>query len=245
MTFVATSWERSGTEAIDQRQPRLTSAIRFWDRHRRRFLWLFGVVVMLGMTGCSGGVFRKPDPVWLRAPKQPIPSSHLPVSRRLKNWSGRSVRGGSCVHCSSINAFRSMNAPEWEAVWVTNRSRGYEGGETANGILSKYKDQNLPYIATKSADMRLWDLASQTRRAGIWWYYPSHCVTNFGTFDIPDRDGRRRPSVLMLDNNRTESYIAVDREIARDAWRYYGGFGAIPWLTPAIPYTFNGLVDPS
>lgn len=201
---------------------------------------LFALTLAAGCTQQSAGVPSAAH--WVTAPPQPIPSAHLPVDDRLRNWSGRTNRGGSCTHASTRNAFRAMNANEWDAKWDQLRSQGYEGGETANSLLHKYRMAGLPYIATKSADMRLWDLATASKRVGVWWYYPSHCVTNFGTHDVPGRDGQPRPSVVMLDNNRPESYIAVDRDIAQDAWTYYGGFGAIPWVTPSAPFTFNRLV---
>ena len=207
---------------------------------KNNLIYLFALLPAL--VGCTT---TQRDAYWVQAPPQPVPTTHLPESNRIRNWSGRSVRGGSCVHASTINAFRAMDAPEWEAVWRVNRSRGYEGGETANGILRKYCDQGLPYIATKSADMPLWELATKTRRVGIWWYYPSHCVTNFGIYNVPDQSGRMRRSVVMLDNNRTDSYIAVDEKVAKDAWQYYGGFGVVPWVTPATPYTFPGLLSRS
>jgi hypothetical protein len=193
---------------------------------------LFAVVVL---TGCDDS--RQLDLVYLPDQVQPVPVVDLPVSMRVENWTGRSQDGdvgGSCVHASTINTFRSSGRSDLENAWFQNRNRGYAGPETGRGIMDKLSANRVSFAWTASADPELFQWSTDTRRQGVIFYYPSHCV-NFQEFATLE-DGRE--VAVLLDNNFPDYYIVVDRELFLRSWRYYGGFGFVPSLTPTTPRTF-------
>lgn len=193
--------------------------------------------LVLFLVGCD----QIPDLAYLPDAAQPTPIADLPQEMRIENWVGRAddgYRGGSCVHASTINTFRAIGRPDLEQVWVNNRSRGYEGPETGYGITSKFKEQGIPYASTSDGDVELLEMATETHRPGIIFYYPSHCI-NFVEF--AEVDGRE--VAVLLDNNFTDKYIVVDRAVFERSWRYYGGFSLIPWVEPCVPRTFPRAIE--
>lgn len=191
-------------------------------------------VLLLFASGCG------PNLVWVPDQVQPIPIADLPEPMRITNWVGRSDnghQGGSCVHASSINTFRTAGAYDLEEAWYRNRDNGYEGPETGYGIIRKYQEQKVPFAYTSDADTSLLEEATRSRRSGIIFYYPSHCI-NFQEFAVLDG----REVAVLLDNNFPEQYIVIDREVFEKSWEYYGGFALIPWLNPSTPRTFPRAV---
>lgn len=192
-------------------------------------------VLLLAFTGCSLPS-SAPDLVYLPDQVQPTPIAGMPEEMRIKNWVGRGAgghSGGSCVHASTINTFRAVGRLDLEKRWYEERDRGYEGPETGNGIISKFKTQQIPHVYTESADTKLLDAATGTHRPGIIFYYPSHCV-NFVEFAHVDG----RDVAVLLDNNFPDRYIVIDRDVFEKSWRYYGGFALIPWIEPVTPRTY-------
>lgn len=183
------------------------------------------------VVGCDGlDLQYLPDQV------QPVPTADIPEQLRVDNWIGTSddgSSGGSCVHASTINTFRAIYRPDLEAKWLENRDRGYEGPETGYGIIRKFQEQRIPHAVTSDGDSNLLDEASRTNRPGVIFYYPSHSITFIEFAMIEGRE-----FAVLLDNNFTERYIVVSREVFEKSWRYYGGFALIPWVEPTVPRTF-------
>lgn len=197
----------------------------------------FAFAILLCAGGC--GVVGGPavELTYLPDQQHPVPMTDIPREMRITNWEGRGAGGhfgGSCVHASSINVFRAIGRPDLEQAWYENRSRGYEGPETGNGILSKYKEQGIPHIYTESADVKLLETATKTHRPGIIFYYPSHCVNFIEFTKTPDG----KEAAVLLDNNFPDQYIVIDRDVFERSWRYYDGFAAFPWVEPVTPRTY-------
>jgi hypothetical protein len=185
---------------------------------------------------CVGCAEPQPRLQWLPDQVHPVPMASMPREMRIRNWEGRGLGGhygGSCVHASSINVFRASGRPDLEQVWYDNRSRGYEGPETGNGIIAKCKEQGIPHIYTESGDVKLLEAATATHRMGIIFYYPSHCI-NFVEFS--NIDGRE--VAVLLDNNFPDDFIVIDRDIFERSWDYYDGFALFPWIEPVTPRTY-------
>ena len=197
------------------------------------------VLAVLLTGGCSSlppGVATQPL-TWQSLPLQPVPVGHIPEDIRLRNWSARSDGSGSCVYASHRNAKRATGDSRGDAYWDRQRQQaGWEGGETLHGLLTRYRQSGQPYIATEDTDMRIWEIAGRARRPGVISYLPRHAQTCFGIQTDPQTGER---IAVLLDNNRTGAYTAVDADVFRDAWRYCGGWGVIPWDKPATPFTFS------
>jgi hypothetical protein len=198
---------------------------------------LLMIIALLLCVGCSPSL---PQLRCLPDQPRPVPSNDLPREMRVTNWIGVGVddmEGGSCVHASTINTFRGIGRPDLEKRWYNARKYGYEGPETGNGILSKFKEQRIPYYYTDSADSSLLEAASDTHRPGIIFYYPSHCVS-FQEFAVIDG----REYAVLLDNNYPDEYKLIERGLFEKSWRYYDGFAAFPWLEPMTPRTYPRTV---
>lgn len=175
------------------------------EEARRRAGYLSGwVATRLGLAclligsfvGCSSG----PDLVYLPDQAQPKPIASVPVELRLDNWIGRNdrgMRGGSCVHASTRNVFRTIGRQDLDQLWRANKGRGYEGPETESGILRKLTAQGIPFATTTDADSRLFEASTKTHRPGMIFYYPNHCVTFVEYAVIGGRE-----CAILLDNAR-------------------------------------------
>lgn len=205
----------------------------------QRFIAATLLVVSIAITGCESQ--PELDLVYLPDQAQPIPVVDVPVSMRVENWTGRSNygnTGGSCVHASVINTFRSAGRFDLEREWFANRNRGYAGPETGRGIMNKLRDHNVSFAWTENADESLMVWSTDTRRQGVVFYYPNHCV-NFQEFTTL-ADGRE--VAILMDNNFPDPYIVIDKDLFLRSWRYYGGVGIVPSLTPTTPRTFKRAV---
>jgi hypothetical protein len=192
----------------------------------------FLILLVVAMLGCAPPA---PRLVYLPDADQPPPITDLPVDLRLQNWIGTDDdgdSGGSCAHASSRNAFRAGGAWYLDDIWA--RSRGYEGPEYAERLLEKWDREGIPFAATEDGDVEVLEAASRTGRWATIFYYPSHSITFCG-FDVVNGV----ESALLLDNNFIDYYIVVEKRLFLDSWqRVYGGFAAVPWITPAVPRTY-------
>jgi hypothetical protein len=189
------------------------------------------------LTGCSEQQWRE-----LACPKVEVPAANVPEALRYKNWPD-SKGSGSCVIASSCSCFEWFNRPDLAAKF----RKTYVGGQTEKSILTKYRASKIPFVATKSkeeadqtggyryGDPRILELCSETRRACIIWYFPNHCV-NFVGFS----QWQGQEVAWLLDNNRKERFIPIPKNQFISEWRGFGGFAAIPWLTPAPSIPFQG-----
>lgn len=188
-------------------------------------------------TGCTEQQWRE-----LRSPVVEIPPANVPSALRQQNWPDRNG-SGSCVIASSCSAFEWFNRPDLARKF----RKTYAGGQTETSIITKYRDSKIPFIATKPAqevartggyrygDPRILELCSSTRRACIIWYFPNHCVTFVGFSQWQGQE-----VAWLLDNNRKERFIPIPKVQFLTEWRGFGGFAAIPWLTPAPSIPFPG-----
>ncbi|MCC9603525.1 hypothetical protein LOC67_23495 [Stieleria sp. JC731] len=191
-------------------------------------------VALLATAGCRST--RVPKLTYLPDRAQLVPVADLPAGIRVENWVGRDVdgdSGGSCVHASTINCFRAAARDDLEAVWFANRDRGYEGPETASRIKAKLAAQNIPFVATESADVGLLEAATRTRRVAVIFYYPSHCINFISFANVGGRE-----CAILLDNNFRDEYIVVEKQLFIRTWKYFGGFALVPWIDPVAPRTY-------
>ncbi|GAB5404316.1 MAG: hypothetical protein Aurels2KO_25470 [Aureliella sp.] len=184
----------------------------------------------LPLLGCTPDV---PRVVSVQPPAAEIPTVNLPESLRQKNWVSRTNGQGSCVHASSVAHFNWQGRYKIAEGW----KRRYSGGETAYSILNKWIDNRIPFTYTDSGDPAFLQWATDTRRGAIIWYYPSHCVTFCGFAVVDGRD-----YAYILDNNRINRFIAVDKSEFIRNWRGFGGFAATAVFTAAGPLPWPAYV---
>lgn len=182
--------------------------------------------------------------VELPAPPKEIPAANIPDSLRYKNWPDRNG-SGSCVIASSCSAFEWANRPDLAAKF----RKTYAGGQTESSIIQKYRENRVSFVATQSpevanrsgtwryGDPGILEWCSATRRACIIWYFPNHCVTFVG-FSV----WNGQEVAWLLDNNRKERFIPIPKDQFLTEWRgKYGGFAAVPLLTPAPSLPYKGF----
>lgn len=194
-------------------------------------------VALVFLAGCTDQQWRE-----LASPVAEIPAANVPEPLRYKNWAD-AKGSGSCVIASSCSAFEWGNRPDLAAKF----RKTYAGGQTETSILTKYRDSKIPFVATRDAsvvakeggyrygDPKILELCSETRRACIIWYFPNHCVTFVGFSQWQGQE-----VAWLLDNNRKERFIPIPKQQFLTEWRGFGGFAAIPWLTPAPSIPFQG-----
>lgn len=198
-------------------------------RAMNAIVWGIVLLCLLALTGCESRQWRE-----LQRPFVEVPGANVPASLRYKNWPD--ARGsGSCVIASSCSLFEWSNRPDLARKF----RQSYAGGQTESSIKSKYQASRIQYIAPSSdkeyGDPALLEWASATRRAAIIWYFPNHCVTFCGFSWLNGRE-----VAWLLDNNRTERFIPIEKQKFLSEWRGYGGFAAVPLLTPAPSLPFQG-----
>jgi hypothetical protein len=184
----------------------------------------------LPLLGCTPDV---PRVVSVQPPAAEVPTVNLPSSLRQKNWVSRTNGQGSCVHASSVAHFNWQGRYKVADGW----KRRYSGGETAYSILNKWIDNRIPFTYTDAGDPAFLQWATETRRGAIIWYYPSHCVTFCGFAVVDGRD-----YAYILDNNRINRFIAIDKSEFIRNWRGFGGFAATAVFTPAGPLPWPAFV---
>jgi hypothetical protein len=163
------------------------------------------------------------------------PAANVPSKLRQKNWPDRNG-SGSCVIASSCSVLQWHNRPDLAAKF----RKTYAGGQTEKTITDIWKAHKIPYIAPRTneeyGDPELLQWASDTRRAAIIWYFANHCVTFCG-FSVH----QGQEVAWLLDNNRIERFIPIPKKQFLTEWRgRYGGWAAVPLLTPAPSLPFPG-----
>lgn len=203
---------------------------------RAKLVQLIPVLFLCLMFGCSSAS-RSLDLVYVSDIQQPVPVTDLPESMRVENWIGRDedgIVGGSCVHASTINCFRSAGRFDLEQEWYDHRDEGYEGPEADFRLLQKLDSRGIKFAATDDGDIEVLEAASATGRMAVIFYYPSHSI-NFVEFNVIDG----QPVAILLDNNFPDAYIVVPKDVFLDSWRnLYDGFAVVPWIEPNPSRTF-------
>lgn len=160
------------------------------------------------------------------------PVMNLPLPLRQRNWTSANGEG-SCVIASTVSMTRWQHQYEL-AQWLR---RTQSGGQTASSIQKILTQANVPFACTLNADPQFLDWATRTRRGAIIWFYPQHCVTfcGFGT------DNSGRTVAWLLDNNRPERFIPVDRAGFLRKWGEYGGFALTTMYDPTPPLPWPAI----
>ena len=197
------------------------------------------LIFALFLVGCD--VMN--DVVIVDPPDPEIPVVNLPEGLRQKNWAARGggKNGqGSCVHASTIMAFRWVGEEKLADWWRTKHA----GGETSVSICKYWKDNGVPYYSTLnektyecSGDPKFLKWASDNRIGCPIWWKNSHCCL-FTGFSIID--GKEYATVI--DNNYPDKIEKVPAEEFIRKWRQdFGGFCIAPATSlapsPPLPYS--------
>jgi hypothetical protein len=170
------------------------------------------------LAGSDGGG-SGPIAVARRAIEVPI----VNLTRALREWNWG---GGSCVHASNVMALRWVNqlaAAKW---WRST----YSGGESYQGLTDKLRKARIGYYATHQGDVRVLERAISERRGAVIFFYDSHTIL------LVHLDAQR---AIVLDNNRIDQYIAIERDEFIARWKGYGGVAIVPTIgapRPPLPF---------
>jgi hypothetical protein len=135
----------------------------------------------------------------------------VPFDFRQRNWPGPTGQG-SCVHASTITILRWQGQHELADMW----RRTYHSGETATRLIRKLHAQGVRYAYTDTGDPAFLDWALRNRFGAGITYFPAHAVNLIGLDD---------KYATLLDNNRPETTIRIERSQFLHDWRHkYSGF---------------------
>ena len=193
---------------------------------------------MLFALGCEVHHIVLVDP-----PEPEVPGANVPVAMRQKNWASTqrdSAGQGSCANASTINVLQWHGEEKLAKYWRTR----HMGGETSVSLTKSWTDEGVPYCTTFnprtyecSGDPEFLEWVSDTRRAAVIWWLPSHACSFHG-FVI--KDGREYAAVL--DNNFPNEFSYQPKEKFLRDWREkYGGFAITPVspkMQPASPLPY-------
>lgn len=190
-------------------------------------------LLLIAVVGCQEVTFEAATPL----PRE-VPIANIPKSMRTKNWTSQTrakFGQGSCVHASTYHVMKWQGEEEMAEKW----KKKYSGGETSVSITRYLKAEGIPYVSTLneqtyecSGDPAFLQWVSDTRRAAVIWWKPSHACNFVGFVEI---NGIMHAAVL--DNNypnQIEYYEA--RKFIKDWREKYGGF-AFTITSPNSPPT--------
>lgn len=160
------------------------------------------------------------------------PPFDLPLSLRQRNWVS-SKGEGSCVIASTVSLVR------WQQQYqlADYLRRTHSGGQTASGIQGHLTRARVPFVCTESADPRFLEWATACRRGAIIWFFPAHCVTFCGY----GRGPQGTEVAWLLDNNRPDRFIPVEKRTFLRQWADYGGFALTTLYDPAPPMPWRAI----
>lgn len=146
----------------------------------------------------------------------------VPVEMRQENWAPYGE--GSCVHASVVTMLRWHGMDELAAWWRDT----YHSGETATGLLDKLDQAGLKYAYTDTGDVAFLEWASRNRLVVGLPYTPAHFM------NLVDLTSTK---AVLLDNNSTDKYIYIDRDVFLNAWKNrYSGFAFVLVYPPQPPW---------
>jgi hypothetical protein len=208
-------------------------------------------IVFLACFICFVGCEMPSRWIELQPPVIEQPIANIPNGVRWTNWPD-AKGSGSCVIASSCSLFEWSNRPDLAKKF----RQSYAGGQTEESIKKKYRANKIKFVCTCAqnhneysssrntaedrgfdyGDPAILDWATQTRRGAIIWYFDNHCVTFCG---FGQHNGQE--VAFLLDNNRTQQFIPIERNQFLRNWRSkYGGFAAVPLNVPVPPIPFQG-----
>jgi hypothetical protein len=148
------------------------------------------------------------------------PIVDLPVALRTSNWGG-----GSCVHASTVHLLYWQGQPELAQWW----RQTYSGGEHASRLHERLNQAHLQFAYTVEGDVAFLEWALRTRRGAGITYFPNHAV------NLVHLDEQRAG---LLDNNRVQQIVWIERQEFLARWRAYGGWAWTLVYNPPPPLPF-------
>lgn len=152
-----------------------------------------------------------------------IPVVDLPPAARQRNWT--KYGSGSCVIASTVMMFRWQGRDDLADAF----RRKYGGGHSAGQLHDEMDREHVRYATTTSGDVGFLEWACRTRRGAGITFFPSHFVC------LVHLDAERAG---ILDNNRTDRIIWIERGEFVRRWQAYGGWATTPVYAPAPPAPF-------
>lgn len=129
----------------------------------------------------------------------------IPINLRQENWG--TITGGSCAHASAITLLRWHSYDYLADWWRTS----YSGGEILPGTASKLTHAKVKYAYTNKFDMSFLTWCARNRLGAIIYHVPAFHAVNM--VDLTPTE------VYLLDNNRIQDYIIMNRRIFENQWR--------------------------
>lgn len=197
------------------------------------WMWWALAALLLSQLGdetspstCDGGSCPAPCEA-LRVPENELPRAasiapvvDLPRELRTTNWGG-----GSCVHASTVHLLQWQGHHELAKWWRET----YSGGEYSTRLHERLHQAQLQYAYTVEGDVTFLEWALRTRRGAGITYFPNHAV------NLVHLDHERAG---LLDNNRVEQIIWIERQEFLSRWRAYGGWAWTLVYNPPPPLPF-------
>jgi hypothetical protein len=180
--------------------------------------FLLALLLVIFFVGCEQPVRY----VRVKPPPAESPVANLPKELHVRNWVDRGG-SGSCVHASTLFVLNWQGEYERAKQW----RKTYAGGETAQSITNYYKRSGMPFACTLNGDPAFLVWVTETRRAAIVWWKPSHCCAFVGISVI---DGKEY--AIIQDNNRPGTFEKTPLDVFIRQWRGYGGFACTLLLSP-------------
>lgn len=178
---------------------------------------------------------------------QPIdlarPPADVPFELRVRNY-----WGGSCYHASTQVALRWADRGAIADNWRQSYGHGASTWDIAR-VLDHYR---IPYKRTQhsgrgafeNGDINVLNFAHDNRLVAAITYYPNHAISFLGWCRHADRE-----FACLLDNNRINDFIFVEKSQFLWNWRNrYSGGAIVPIVDapPPSPYDpFDYLENPN
>ncbi|MCA9248958.1 MAG: hypothetical protein KDA42_17650 [Planctomycetales bacterium] len=133
------------------------------------------------------------------------------------------------MHASTVHLLRWQGQNELADWW----RRAFAGGEYPSRLNERLENAGLRYAFTTDGDATFLDWALRTSRGAGVTFWPQHAV-NLVHLD--------ENYAGLLDNNRIEQIIWVERDEFIERWRSYGGWAwtLVYTPTPPTPYLLGG-----
>jgi hypothetical protein len=193
------------------------------------------------------------------------PIVNLPRDLREWNWGGGScVHASTVMHLRWQNAMDL--ADYWRKTYSGGESyngltsklqrnkvpfyatAGGGGSDVAGDFIRFLETQALQrgtpgrgWFGTFRGDVDVLERCTAERRGGVIFYYPNHSILfcGFIHYDGDNRYSSSADYAIVLDNNRIETFIAIEKSDFIRKWRSYGGVCIVPTIgepRPPLPW---------